>query len=47
MFKSEYIFINQKNGDRKGNEIINNNTKNILNWNCKRELNNYISQKFN
>ena len=47
MFGRDYIFIDEKNGDRKGNENINNNTKEILNWNCKYQLNNYIKNNIN
>lgn len=47
MFDRDYIFIDEKNGDRKGNENINNNTKEILNWNCKYQLNNYIKNNIN
>lgn len=47
MFGGDYIFIDEKNGDRKGNENINNNTKEILNWNCKYQLNNYIKNNIN
>tara|TARA_B100000795_G_scaffold268104_2_gene254358 strand:+ start:5539 stop:5778 length:240 start_codon:yes stop_codon:yes gene_type:complete len=47
MFGGDYIFIDEKNGDRKGNENLNNNTKELLKWDCKYQLQNYINDTLN